>query len=160
KRAAPPTNWFRVLILLICLCAGLPLNQRTTAESNNEIASQRNWRGQTDVDYPALSRYATDLTRLALRGKLDLPHEHDADISRLIKSLSTATRAPLVVGEFELVRNAIARGVAFRIASGDVPDSLRNKRVFSLSVEALARGAGTSEVFVSRMQAVFAEVEK
>src|SRR5260370_25761352 len=81
----PLVKWISVFLLLICLTASVPFNRRTTAESikDDESASQRDWRGRADVDCPILSRYATDLTLLALRGKLQPADDHDADIARV-----------------------------------------------------------------------------
>ena len=104
-----------------------------------------------------LSKYATDLTLRALKGKLEAAREHDMDVARVIAALPASGKAPVVVGESDLARDAIACGVAIKIAFGDVPDSLRDKRVFRLRLDALAKGAQTSEEFVNRVQTVFAE---
>src|SRR5258707_7655968 len=160
QKNAPIVTWFTASALLISVCAGLVFNQPTAAQSNEsgQSASQRNSRGQAASDYPNLQKYASDLTQLALGGKLEPARGRDADIARLIESLGrTTSKAPVVVGEFDLDRNAIARGLAFRIAFGDVPESLRNKHVLSLSLDALAKDAGTSDEFASRVQSVFAE---
>jgi ATP-dependent Clp protease ATP-binding subunit ClpB len=95
-----------------------------------------------------------------LEGKLEVSPEHDPDVARVIASLASAGKTPVVVGESDFDRDAIARGVALKIASGNVPDSLRGKRVFRLRLDALAKGAKTSEEFVSRVQAVFAEASQ
>jgi hypothetical protein len=95
-----------------------------------------------------------------LEGKLEVSPEHDPDVARVIASLAAAGKTPVVVGESDFDRDAIARGVALKIASGNVPDSLRGKRVFRLRLDALAKGAKTSEEFVSRVQAVFAEASQ
>src|SRR6266404_9884810 len=160
---APVVTWFTASALLISVCAGLVFNQSTAAQSNepSQSASQRDARSQATTDYPVLAKYATDLTQLALRGKLEPAHGRDADIARVIESLGrTTSKAPVVVGEFDLDRNAIARGLAFRIAFGEVPESLRNKHILSLNLDTLARGAGTSAEFASRVQSVFAEAAK
>src|SRR5258708_5975785 len=157
QKYAPIVTWFTGSALLVSVCTGLVFNQPTAAQSNEsgQSASQRNSRGQA---YPNLAKYATDLTQLALRGKLEPARGRDADIARVIESLGrTTSKAPVVVGEFDLDRNTIARGLAFRIAFGDVPESLRNKHVLSLSLDALAKDAGTSDEFASRVQSVFAE---
>src|SRR5712691_549240 len=163
QKHAPIITWFTTSALLVSVCTGLVFNQRAAAQSNepSQSASQRDARRQAASDYLALSKYAIDLTQLALQGKLDPAPGRDADIARVIESLArTTSKAPVVVGEFDLDRNAIARGLAFRIAFGDVPESLRNKHVLSLSLDALAKGAGSSEEFASRVQSVFAEAVK
>src|SRR5207248_9244823 len=126
-------------------------SQRTSAQSKSPLVND------SATDYPVLSKYATDLTQLAVGGKLETTREREADVARVIASLSSAAKNPVVVGESDLDRDTIARGVANKIAFGDVPDTLRNKRVFRLNLEALAKGAKTSDEFVKRVQSVFAE---
>src|ERR1051325_9829587 len=156
RKHAPAMTWLTTLALLVSMCASLTFNQRTSAQSNQEV-KQLN---QTDVSYPVLSKYATDLTLLALQGKLEKSASHDADVARVIASLSAMNKAPVVVGESDLDRDAIARGVAMKIAFGDVPANLRDRRVFRLSIDALAKGARSSDEFAARVQAVFAEAEQ
>ncbi|HXI61482.1 MAG TPA: S8 family serine peptidase, partial [Pyrinomonadaceae bacterium] len=133
------------------MCASLTFSQRTSAQSDTPLVSDGG------SDYPVLSRYATDLTQLAVAGKLQTNHERDAEVARVITSLSSAAKNPVLVSESDLDRDAIARGVASKIAFGDVPEGLRNKRVFRLNIDALAKGAKTSDEFVKRVQSVFAE---
>src|SRR6185369_16914516 len=73
---------------------------------------------------------------------------------------SSAAKDPVVVSESDLDRDAIARAVAIKIAFGDVPEALRDKRVFRLSIDALAKGARSSDEFSARVQAVFVEAAK
>src|SRR5207302_1593467 len=135
---------------------------QAAAQSNKdkEAATQLQARETSNANYPMLSKYATDLTLLALRGKLETPRDHEADVARVIASLSVPSKAPVVVGESDLDRDAVARGVAIDFAFGDVPDALRGKRVFRLSLDALAKGAKTDGEFAARVQAVFAEAAK
>ena len=152
KRNAPAITWITTFALLLSMCAGLTFSQRTAAQSENPNA------GRTDVRYPTLSQYATDLTLLALQGKLPRTNERDADIDRVIASLASAQKTPVLVGESDLDRNIVARGVALKLALGDAPDALRTRRVFSLRLDTLAKDAKTSDEFASRAKAVFAEV--
>src|SRR5438105_13103627 len=151
RKYAPATTLIITFALLVSMCLGLTLTQRTSAQSN---AARMN---DSVSEYPVLSKYATDLTRLAVAGKLETAREQDGDVARVIASLSSEAGNPVVVWESDLDRDAIARGVANKIAFGDVPDTLRNKRVFRLNLEALAKGAKTSDEFVKRVQSVFAE---
>ncbi|HEY0348276.1 MAG TPA: S8 family serine peptidase, partial [Pyrinomonadaceae bacterium] len=151
RKHAPATTLIIAFALLVSMCAGLTFSQRTSAQSNTPLV------GDSVSDYPVLSRYATDLTQLAVAGKLQTNHERDADVARVIASLSSAAKNPVLVSESDLDRDAIARGVATKIAFGDVPEGLRNKRVFRLNIDALAKGAKTSDEFVKRVQSVFAE---
>src|SRR5262249_54520128 len=142
---------------------GFMLTQSTAAQSNQiyQTPAQHEAADQSAADLPALSQYASDLSRLAQQGKLERTSGHDGDIARVIDSLArTTSKAPVVVGETDFERDAIALGVAVRIAFGDVPAVLRDKRVFRLSIDALAMGAKTSEEFESRVQSVFAEAVK
>ena len=154
KKTAPVVTWITMTAVLVSMCAGLIFSQRTNAQSGAQ------GRGVTDNKYPTLAKYATDLTLLALSGKLEPARGYEGNVARVIDSLATTTKAPLVLGESDLDRDAIARGVASRIALGTVPDTLRNKRVFRLNLEALAKGAQTSEEFENRVQAVFAEAAR
>jgi ATP-dependent Clp protease ATP-binding subunit ClpB len=107
----------------------------------------------------ALSKYAVDLTQLAAQGKLEALVGFDAEINRVIATLAHSnTKAPVVLSESDVNREAVARTLAMRIVAGDVPDTLRGKRVLSLSLDSLAKGAKTSEQFEQRLQSVFAEV--
>src|SRR5882762_7975635 len=155
-KRTPVITWITTFAVLVSLCASLTFSQRSTAQSGDQSQN----RNATDNKYPTLSKYATDLTQLALSGKLEPARGYEANIAKVIASLSTSTKAPLMLGESDLDRDAIARGVALRIARGNVPETLRHKRVFRLNLEALAKGAQTSEEFEGRVQAVFAEAEQ
>src|SRR5258708_6890026 len=160
-KRTPVVTWITVAALLVSMCASLTLSQRTTAQSGKErTARERQELVAADSKYRILSKYATDLSLLALSDKGEPIRGYQVSIERVIASLSTSTKAPLVLCESDFDRDAIARGVASRIALGTVPDTLRSKRVFRLSLEALARGAQTSADFENRVQAVFAEAEQ
>src|SRR5207247_11469921 len=85
---------------------------------------------------------------------------HEVDMARVIACLARQSKAPLLLGELDFDRNAVARSIALRIASGDVPEGLRGKHVFSLSLDALAKNAKTSEEFSNRFKAVMADATK
>jgi len=131
------------------MCASLTFSQRASASTDQSVSKGAN-------EFPVLSRYATDLTKLAAAGKLDAARDRETDVARVMASLSAA-KNPVVVSESDLDREVIARTIAVKIAFGDVPETLRNKRVFRLSIEALAKGAKSSDEFSARVQAVFAE---
>src|SRR5580765_4377843 len=149
RKHAPATRILTTMALLVSMCASLTFSQRTSANADPLV-------NKSASEYPVLSRYATDLTKLAVAGKLDVTHDHELDVARVIASLA-ATKNPVVVSESDLDREAIARAIAIKIAFGDVPETLRDKRVFRLSIEALAKGAKSSDEFSARVQAVFAE---
>src|SRR2546423_7407923 len=102
KRKAPALTWIATFALLLSMCASLTFSQRTTAQSEKANAER------TDVRYPTLSKYATDLTLLALQGKLPRTNERDADIDRVIASLTRSKKTPVLVGESDLDRNIVA----------------------------------------------------
>src|ERR1041384_1571542 len=150
-KKATAITYITTFALLLSVCGSL-LTQHTAAQSGKATAER------TDVRYPTLSKYATDLTLLALRGKLPRTNERDVEIDRVIASLTRTEKTPVLVGESDLDRNIIARGVALKIFSGDAPDELRTARVFSLRIDKLAEGAGTEAEFSRRVQGVFAEI--
>jgi ATP-dependent Clp protease ATP-binding subunit ClpB len=111
--------------------------------------------------YQALKRYARDLTELARRGKLDPVIGRDEEIRRVIQVLSRRTKNnPVVIGEPGVGKTAIAEGLAQRITSGDVPQSLKDKRVVALDMGALVAGAKYRGEFEDRLKAVLKEIEE
>jgi ATP-dependent Clp protease ATP-binding subunit ClpB len=129
------------------------------------LASIRGTQRVTDPNpedkYEALKRYARDLTDLARRGKLDPVIGRDEEIRRVIQVLSRRTKNnPVLIGEPGVGKTAIVEGLAQRMVTGDVPETLKRKRMVSLDLGAMLAGAKYRGEFEDRLKAVLREIEE
>ncbi len=127
-----------------------------TIRGNQRITSQ-----DPEAQYAALDKYCKDLTRLAKEDKLDPVIGRDEEIRRVMQVLSRRTKNnPVLIGEPGVGKTAIVEGLAERIAKGDVPESLKDKRLLSLDIGSLIAGAKFRGEFEERLKGVINEVTK
>ncbi|MGN1052740.1 MAG: ATP-dependent Clp protease ATP-binding subunit, partial [Candidatus Scatosoma sp.] len=132
------------------------LRELATVRGNSRVDSEN-----PEDTYDVLNKYGSDLVKRARQHKLDPVIGRDEEIRSVVRILSRKTKNnPVLIGEAGVGKTAIAEGLAIRIMKGDVPDSLKDRKVFSLDLGALIAGAKFRGEFEERLKAVLAEVKK
>ena len=141
---------------------GVSLSRKQMLKALKEVRGSHRVTSPTpEATFEALERYGRDLTALAAENKLDPVIGRDEEIRRAIQVLSRRTKNnPVLIGEPGVGKTAIVEGLAQRIADGDIPESLRDRRLITLDLSALLAGAKYRGEFEERLQAVLAEIKE
>jgi len=132
------------------------LNSLSSVRGNTRVTSD-----SPESTYDVLSKYGSDLVELAKNNKLDPVIGRDSEIRNVVRILSRKTKNnPVLIGEPGVGKTAIAEGLAMRIVRGDVPDNLKERKIFSLDMSSLVAGAKFRGEFEERLKAVLEEVKK
>ena len=146
--------------LLLALSDEIGVDRDTLLRALREVRGSHRVTSQNPEEaYQSLEKYGRDLTELARKGKLDPVIGRDEEIRRVIQVLSRRTKNnPVLIGEPGVGKTAIVEGLATRIVEGDVPESLRDRRLISLDLSAMVAGAKYRGEFEERLRAVLKEI--
>lgn len=151
-----PTSKLKEIFRAFSLDKNKFLEVLTQVRGNTRVTSQN-----PEETYDVLAKYGQELVSLAKNNKLDPVIGRDSEIRNVIRILSRKTKNnPVLIGEPGVGKTAIAEGLALRIVAGDVPDSLKGRKIFSLDLGALVAGAKYRGEFEERLKAVLLEIKK
>ena len=151
-----PTNKLKEVFRAFSLDKNKFLTALTEVRGNTRVTNQT-----PEDTYDVLAKYGQDLVELAKNNKLDPVIGRDSQIRNVIRILSRKTKNnPCLIGEPGVGKTAIAEGLALRIVAGDVPDSLKDRKIFSLDMGSLIAGAKYRGEFEERLKAVLQEIKK
>jgi len=151
-----PNNQLKGIFQTFAIDRNKFLNVLATVRGNAKVTSD-----SPESTYDVLEKYGQDLVELAKNHKLDPVIGRDNEIRNVIRILSRKTKNnPVLIGEPGVGKTAIAEGLALRIVRGDVPDNLKDRKIFSIDMGALIAGAKFRGEFEERLKAVLAEIKK
>ena len=151
-----PTSKLKDIFKVFSLDKNKFLKVLMEVRGNTKVTNQN-----PEETYDVLEKYGQDLVELAKNNKLDPVIGRDSEIRNVVRILSRKTKNnPCLIGEPGVGKTAIAEGLALRIVAGDVPDSLKDRKIFSLDLGALVAGAKYRGEFEERLKAVLSEIKK
>ena len=151
-----PTSKLKEILKVFSVDKNKFLKVLMEVRGNTKVTNQN-----PEETYDVLAKYGQELVELARNNKLDPVKGRDSEIRNVIRILSRKTKNhPVLIGEPGVGKTAIAEGLALRIVAGDVPDSLKDRKIFSLDLGSLVAGAKYRGEFEERLKAVLSEIKK